>query len=106
MKTLITSVGNSLESKLDLRFGRAMWFCVYNPETNESEFLENLNVNVNGGAGTKAAETAAELGISKIISGDFGPKAKSLLERLKIQMIIMPDNSKSIQQIIETMNFK
>ncbi len=100
MKMLITSTGNSLNSKLDLRFGRAAWFCVYNPETKESEFIENENINAQGGAGTRTAEKVAELGVKKVISGDFGPKAKSLLERFKIQMIILDESSKTIQEII------
>lgn len=101
MKMLITSTGNSLDSKLDLRFGRAAWFCVYNAETNKTEFLENENLNAQGGAGTKTAEKVAELGVNRVISGDFGPKAKSLLERFKIQMIIMNEDNKTVQEIID-----
>ena len=101
MKMLITSTGNSLDSKLDLRFGRAAWFCVYNAETHEAEFLENESLNAQGGAGTKTAEKVAELGINRVISGDFGPKAKSLLERFKIQMIIMNEDNKTVQEIID-----
>jgi predicted Fe-Mo cluster-binding NifX family protein len=36
-----------------------------------------------GGAGTKAAETVADLNAERVISGDFGPKAKALLEQFK-----------------------
>lgn len=103
MKMLITSTGNSLNSKLDLRFGRALWFCVYNQETHETEFIENENINAQGGAGTKTAEKTAELGVTKVISGDFGPKAKSLLERFKVQMIILNESSITIQEIIDKM---
>lgn len=97
---LITSEGNSLFSKFDLRFGRASWFCIYDNENKMTKFIENENVNIKGGAGTKTAEKVAELGIKQVISGDFGPKAKSLLERFKIQMIIMDETNKSVQDII------
>ena len=100
MKIVITSTGNNLKSKFDLRFGRSAWFCVYNTETKETEFLENKNLNAQGGAGTKTAEKVAELEVTKVISGDFGPKAKSLLERFKVQMIVMNEGSKTIQEII------
>ena len=103
MKILITSTGDSLSSKFDLRFGRAAWFCVYTPDTSETIFIENENINAQGGAGTKTAEKAAELGIKQVISGDFGPKAKSLLERFKIQMVIMDGNNKTVQEIINKM---
>ena len=39
-------------------------------------------------------------GVKKVISGHFGPKAKSLLERFKIQMIILNENNKTVQEII------
>lgn len=104
MKTIITSTGNKLNSGFDLRFGRAGWFCIYDTITGTTEFIENENKNANGGAGTKTAEKVAELGITKVISGDFGPKAKILLEQLKIQMIIMHEKNKTVQQIIDKIN--
>ena len=55
----------------------------------DEEIIENINKNSNGGAGTKSAELVAELGATQVISGDFGPKAKSLLEKMKIQMVII-----------------
>lgn len=106
MKIIITSEENSLESKLDLRFGRAVWFCLYDTETQKTEFLINENINANGGAGTKTAEKMAELGVQRIISGDFGPKAKDLLERFKIQMVILNDRNKKISELIEQISSK
>jgi predicted Fe-Mo cluster-binding NifX family protein len=100
MKTAISSTGNNSNSVFDLRFGRAGWFCIYDSETKKTEFFENENKDASGGAGTKTAEKVAELGVTQVISGDFGPKAKSLLERFKIQMIIMNENSKTVQEII------
>jgi predicted Fe-Mo cluster-binding NifX family protein len=101
MKIIITSTGNNLNSKFDLRFGRSGWFCVYDTVTKDTQFIENTNKNANGGAGTKTAEMVAELEVTSVISGDFGPKAKSLLEKFKIQMIIMDGKHKSIQDIID-----
>ena len=100
MKFIITSTGDNLESKFDLRFGRAGWFCIYDSETKTTEFIENDNKDAKGGAGTRTAEKVAELGATKVISGDFGPKAKSLLERLKIQMVMFAESEKSVQDII------
>jgi len=100
MKTVITSKGNIRQSKFDLRFGRASWFCVYDRETKSVEFVENKFKDLNGGAGTKSSEMVAELGANQVISGDFGPKAKSLLERLNIQMIILDESQLKIEDII------
>jgi predicted Fe-Mo cluster-binding NifX family protein len=104
MKKVITSTGNSLLSEFDLRFGRAGWFCIYDIETGKTQFIKNKNKDLNGGAGTKSAELVAELGATQIISGDFGPKAKSLLEKMKIQMVVIDGKSKTIQEIIDLFN--
>jgi len=100
MKIIITSEGNNLNSKFDLRFGRCAWLCVYNTETKNTEFIENVNKDINGGAGTKTAEKVAELGAESVMSGDFGPKAKTLLEKLKIQMVIPKEGNKTIGEIV------
>lgn len=100
MKTIITSSGDNVYSKFDLRFGRAGWFCVYDKETHTTNFIENSFKNSNGGAGTKSSEMAAELGAKQIISGHFGPKAKDMLEQFKIQMIELHEEELSVKDII------
>jgi len=99
-KTVITSSGNELTSQFDKRFGRAEWFCIYDSTTKESSFVKNEFVNSNQGAGTKAAELMIELKADKINSGDFGPKAKELLEKLNIQMVVIQDST-NVQNIVE-----
>lgn len=106
MKVIISSSGNSLKSKFDIRFGRSAWLCLYNTETQNIDFWENENKNIDGGAGTKTAEKVAELGAKQVISGDFGPKAKSLLEKLKIQMIILEETNQTIADITEKIKNK
>ncbi|MBN2635335.1 MAG: dinitrogenase iron-molybdenum cofactor biosynthesis protein [Prolixibacteraceae bacterium] len=102
MKTVITSTGNNPDSKFDLRFGRSGWFCIYDSENGSIQFIENENKNLNGGAGTKSAEAVAEFGIESVISGDFGPKAKTLLEELKIKMIILNESNLTVQDVINS----
>ena len=104
MNIVITSTGNNLEAQFDLRFGRASFFCVYNEDTKQVDFVENKNKDAQGGAGTKTAEKMVELEIKKIISGDFGPKAKEMLEKFNIQMVIFNDDSQTIQNIIDKIN--
>ena len=100
MKTVITSKGKTKDDHFDLRFGRAAWFCVFDEATGKSSFMENDQVNATGGAGTKAAEKMVELGVQKVISGDFGPKAKDLLDKFNIQMVIISDDHQSIKEIV------
>lgn len=100
-KTIITSSGNTPESNFDQRFGRAEWFCIYDEESGETSFIPNENLNANQGAGTKTAELMVELKADKIISGDFGPKAKDLLDKFNIQMVILNESSITINAIID-----
>lgn len=100
-KSVITSSGNSLNSPFDRRFGRAAWFCLFDEDNGEVKFYENDNLNSSHGAGTKAAEKMVELDVKKIISGDFGPKARDVLEKFNIQMVIIQDDNTTIQNIIE-----
>ena len=100
MKTIITSTGSKVNSDFDLRFGRAGWFCLLDEESGKTTFYENEYKEAMQGAGSKVVEKVAELGVGKVISGDFGPKAKELLDRLNIQMVILTDNSLTVQDII------
>jgi len=101
MKTVITSSGDKLTSQFDLRFGRAAWFCVYDHESEEIRFIKNLNSDANSGAGVKTAGMMSEIGADRVISGDFGPKAKSLLNKLQIQMVVPDKTDKTVGDIIE-----
>uniref|UniRef100_UPI003217A9BE NifB/NifX family molybdenum-iron cluster-binding protein n=1 Tax=uncultured Draconibacterium sp. TaxID=1573823 RepID=UPI003217A9BE len=100
MKIIITSTGDNLNAKFDLRFGRAGWFCVYDKETKTSDFIKNNFKDLNGGAGTKSSEMVAELGAQQVVSGHFGPKAKDMLERFNIQMIAINEGELEVAEII------
>ena len=104
MKVAITSMGNTLESKLDQRFGRCAFFIIYDTETQGMEFLPNPNKDAQEGAGPASVQLVASHNVQKIISGEFGIKIKSLLDSLKIQMIVLKQPEKSIREIIDMLN--
>jgi predicted Fe-Mo cluster-binding NifX family protein len=100
MKIVISAEGNSLTSKIDMRFGRAKWFCVYDTENQQTDFVKNENIDAQGGAGTKTAELMAELEAEEVYSGHFGPKAEGLLKKLNITMKTFSDENQTIEQFI------
>ncbi len=104
MRIAITSTGNSLESTIDPRFGRCAYFVVYDTESKSTEFIPNPNKDVEEGAGPASVQIVASRNVNKIISGEFGMKIKSLLDSLKIQMIVINDHTKRISEIIELLN--
>jgi predicted Fe-Mo cluster-binding NifX family protein len=104
MKVAITSTGNSLESTIDHRFGRCAYFVIYDNESKAMEFIPNPNKELEKDVGTASVQLVASRNVNKIISGDFGMKIKSLLDRLKIQMIALKQPGKKITEIIEMLN--
>lgn len=104
MKIAITSTGNTLNSELDRRFGRCAWFVIYDKQSGGIEFLPNPNKDVDEGAGPASVKLIAGKGVSKVVSGEFGIKIKPLLDSLKIQMLALKDQGKTISEIIEMLN--
>ncbi len=104
MKTVITASNNSIKATFDKRFGRAAWFCVFDENTKEVNFYQNMHIDASNGAGLKTAEKIIEMKVQKVISGDFGPKAKDLLDKFKIQMVILQEEDLTIGDILEKLN--
>lgn len=101
MKTVITSSADHVEAAFDKRFGRAAWFCLVDEDSQKVEFIQNKNLDLGHGAGTKTAEMMVNLGVGKVISGDFGPKAKDMLDKFGIQMVIIQEDNLSVNDIVE-----
>lgn len=106
MKVAITSTGNTLESTLDPKFGRCAYFFIYDLEKKAMEFIPNATKDAEEGAGNAAVQFIASRNANKIISGEFGIKIKSLLDYLKIQMIVLKKPDKKIKDIIELLHHK
>lgn len=100
MKIAITSTGDPTESMLDQRFGRCIFFAFYDTESREIEFLPNPNRDAAEGAGPASVQIVASRKVSRIISGDFGVKIRSLLESLNIEMVALKEPDKTIKEII------
>jgi predicted Fe-Mo cluster-binding NifX family protein len=104
MKVAITSTGQSLESTIDQRFGRCAFFVIYDTETGGVEILPNPNRDSEEGAGPASVQMVASKGVQKIVSGEFGAKIKSLLDSLKIQMVVYKEPEKTVKSVIYMLN--
>lgn len=101
MKIAITSTGDTVNSTIDSRFGRCTFFAIHNTDTKSTEFFLNPSKEAQEGAGPAAVQFVAAHKVSKIVSGEFGLKIKSLLESLNIEMITNKDSAAKIVDIIE-----
>ena len=81
MKIAFTTSGDSLESPLDTRFGRAPRILVYDLDAGSFEIADNTqNLNATQGAGIQAAQNVARTGAKHLVSGHCGPKAFKVLQ--------------------------
>ena len=81
MRVVVTSSGDTLNSPVDPRFGRAPKLILVDTETNETKVFDNADgVNAMQGAGVQAAERVSQLGAECLITGHCGPKAYHTLE--------------------------
>ncbi len=103
MKVAITSEGNTADSLIDQRFGRCAFFALYDTESRNLEFIENISKDAEEGAGPAAVALIANQGVGKIISGEFGFKIKGMLNDLKIQMVMVKE-SKTVREIVNLLN--
>lgn len=101
MKIAITSSENHPHGKLDSRFGRCAFIVIYDTQNKVTEYIPNPYKETIEAAGQATLKLIASKGVSKIVSGEFGAKVKSLADSLKIQLIIMPVQEKSVQEIID-----
>ena len=94
MNILFTSKGDSWNSELDPKFGRATGFLLYDTEKDELTFYSNAeNQKLDHGAGIQAGQQAAKLNASVVVTGHVGPKAKSTLQAAGIKIFTVEENS-------------
>lgn len=87
MKIAVTAKGNSLESLVDERFGRAHCFIVMDTETGETEVHDNqVNLNAAQGAGIQSAQNVANLGVEAVLTGHVGPNSFRTLSAAGIEV--------------------
>ncbi|HOY63152.1 MAG TPA: NifB/NifX family molybdenum-iron cluster-binding protein [bacterium] len=87
MKIAITSKGNTVDSPVDPRFGRAAGFMVCDIDTGECAYKDNAqNLSASQGAGIQSAKNVADSGVSAIVTGHCGPKAFSALKAAGIKI--------------------
>lgn len=86
MKIAISSDGNTVESKIDQRFGRCKYFLIVDTnDTDKIEAVENQGALQGHGAGIKAAQQIADLNVKAVITGNLGPNAIAVLDKLEIK---------------------
>ena len=79
MKIAVTSTGNTLDSQVDPRFGRAACFIIIDTEIMDFNVIENESVAAAGGAGISSAKVVIDAGAEAVLTGNCGPNAERTL---------------------------
>jgi len=88
MKICVTSEGKTLESNVDARFGRCMYFIFVDTDTLEYEAFENPNIQSMGGAGVQSAQIAASKDVKAVVTGNVGPNAFQTLNASGVEIFV------------------
>ena len=80
MKVAFTTSGDTLDSPLDSRFGRASKFIIYDMDNASFNVINNeQNLNAAQGAGIQSAQNVSQTGAKALVTGHCGPKAFRVL---------------------------
>ncbi len=100
MKIAVTSQGDSLESQVDPRFGRAAYILVIDTDTLEFEAFDNSeNKNAFKGAGIKAAAMVSDKGAEILLTGFCGPNAFNTLKAAGVK--VANDQAGKVIDVVE-----
>ncbi|MGI6369550.1 MAG: dinitrogenase iron-molybdenum cofactor biosynthesis protein [Ignavibacteria bacterium] len=99
MKIAIVSEKNSLDARIDSRFGRCAYFAIYDTDSKTTEFFPNPAKDAPEGAGPEAVKFIASKEAKKVVAPEFGKKAEDMLNKLQIEMV--NDKDKTISEIIK-----
>lgn len=79
MKIALPVEAKTLDTPVCVSFGRTPLFLLVDSEKDGNEFIENTAAAGQGGAGIKAAQLLADLGVGAVITFRCGEKAAAVL---------------------------
>ena len=85
MKIAVTSTREDLNSEVDPRFGRAVFFIIGDPDTMDFIAIENENA-TGGAAGIGSAKCVIDEGVDAVLTGNCGPNAQRTLDAAGIKL--------------------
>ena len=89
MKIAITSNGKDLDNSIDLRFGRAFGFIIFDTKDDSFTFIDNQqNLESAQGAGIQAAQHIVNQDAEALITGHCGPKAFKVLSTAGVKIYV------------------
>ena len=95
----ISSAGKTEKSFLDLRFGKCENVVLYNLKKDSFSIIENPYKNSEH-SGIKLVKFLQNEEVSTIITGEVGPMVSNLLEKEKLQLVLLEEERIKIEDVI------
>jgi predicted Fe-Mo cluster-binding NifX family protein len=95
----ISSTGKTEKSLLDLRFGKCENVVLFYADKNQYSIFENPFKD-EGDSGLKLVNYLKEEGVTSIITGEVGPKVSALLDKEKLQLVLLHEERIKIDEIL------
>jgi predicted Fe-Mo cluster-binding NifX family protein len=92
MKVAVSACGDSLDAKIDKRFGRCAWLVFVDCDTLALKAVSNEYADAPSGAGTGCAQLVVEEEVDAVLSGQVGPNAYQVLKQSGIHIFIAPED--------------
>ncbi len=86
MKVAMPVDGKNMETDVCISFGRTPYFLIYDTETEESIFIENIAAESQGGAGIKAAQLLVDRKADALLTPRCGENAAAVIQAANIKI--------------------
>ncbi|MBE3584653.1 NifB/NifX family molybdenum-iron cluster-binding protein [Desulfofundulus thermocisternus] len=86
MKVAVCARESHINSPVDQRFGRCLYFVVVDVDSGDWEGLPNTGCHSGGGAGIQTAQLLVNAGVKAVLVDRIGPNAMEVLARAGIQV--------------------
>jgi len=98
----ISATDKKLTASMDIRFGRSPYFLLTDGVV--TRFISNPFCQEDDDVAPRVVELLSKQEVSKIVTGEIGPKAKASLDKNKIQVIMLTEDKISLQHVLKKMN--
>jgi len=98
----ISATGKKTRAFMDIRFARCPYFVFIDEKGTVT--LDNPFWEKEEDVASQVVNWLKQLGVTKVITGELGPKARNFLLEQKIQIILMDAEKISIQSIRKKLN--
>ncbi len=99
MKIAIPVENDDENTSMDNRFGRSVYYALYDSDKDSFEFLKNPASQARGGAGVQAVEFIIKQGVKAVIVPQLGPNADRALKTSGIT--IFQGSKEPIKKLVE-----